>query len=160
MIKQLTSKKNLNEAYLQVFRNKGAGGIDDIQVTELKSLLQVSGEQLNAQIERGSYQVSPIKGVEIPKSNGKTRLLGIPTVVDRFYQQALHQVLQPVFEPGFRTYSYGFRPKRNAHQALQQSLENINSGYQDILDIDLKSLFIIPYFEWYSLVRRTSLVLR
>ena len=89
MIKQLTSKKNLNEAYLQVFRNKGAGGIDDIQVTELKSLLQVSGEQLNAQIERGSYQVSPIKGVEIPKSNGKTRLLGIPTVVDRFYQQAL-----------------------------------------------------------------------
>ncbi len=141
MIKQLTSKKNLNEAYLQVFRNKGAGGIDDIQVTELKSLLQVSGEQLNAQIERGSYQVSPIKGVEIPKSNGKTRLLGIPTVVDRFYQQALHQVLQPVFEPGFRTYSYGFRPKRNAHQALQQSLENINSGYQDILDIDLKSFF-------------------
>jgi group II intron reverse transcriptase/maturase len=141
MIKQLTSKKNLNEAYLQVYRNKGAGGVDGVQVTELLPILQATGMQLNEQVERGTYQVSPIKGVEIPKSNGKTRLLGIPTVVDRFYQQALHQVLQPIFEPDFRTHSYGFRPKRNAHQALQQSLKNINSGYQDILDIDLKSFF-------------------
>ena len=141
MIKRLTSKKNLNEAYLQVYRNKGAGGMDGVQVNELKSILQTTGQRLNEQIERGTYQVSPIKGVEIPKSNGKTRLLGIPTVVDRFYQQALHQVLQPLFEPDFRTHSYGFRPERNAHQALQQSLENINSGYQDILDIDLKSFF-------------------
>jgi len=86
MIKRLTSKKNLNEAYLQVYRNKGAGGVDGVQVTELQSILQVTGQQLNEQIERGTYQVSPIKGVEIPKSNGKTRLLGIPTVVDRFYQ--------------------------------------------------------------------------
>ena len=121
MIKQLTSKKNLNEAYLQVYRNKGVGGVDGVQVTELKSKLQATGQQLNEQIERGTYQVSAIKGVEIPKSNGKMRLLGIPTVVDRFYQQALHQVLQPIFEPDFRTHSYGFRPKRNAHQALQQS---------------------------------------
>ena len=141
MIKRLTSKKNLNEAYLQVYRNKGAGGMDGVQVNELKSILQTTGQRLNEQIERGTYQVSPIKGVEIPKNNGKTRLLGIPTVVDRFYQQALHQVLQPLFEPDFRTHSYGFRPERNAHQALQQSLENINSGYQDILDIDLKSFF-------------------
>jgi len=141
MIKQLTSRTNLNEAYLQVYRNKGAGGVDDIQVTELKSILQSTGKQLNEQIERGTYQVSPIKGVEIPKSNGKTRLLGIPTIVDRLYQQALHQVLQPLFEPDFRMHSYGFRPKRSAHQALQQSLENINSGYQDIVDIDLKRFF-------------------
>ncbi len=141
MIKQLTSKKNLNEAYLQIYRNKGACGVDNIQVTELKSVLKATGQRFNEQIERGTYQVSPIKGVEIPKSNGKTRLLGIPTVVDRFYQQALHQVLQPLFEPDFRKHSYGFRPKRNAHQALEQSLENINSGYQDILDIDLKSFF-------------------
>lgn len=141
MIKQLTSKKNLNEAYLQVYRNKGAGGVDNVQVTELKSILEATGQLLNEQIEREAYQVSPIKGVEIPKSNGKKRLLGVPTVVDRFYQQALHQVLQPLFEPDFRTHSYGFRPERNAHQALQQSLENINSGYQDILDIDLKSFF-------------------
>ena len=85
MIKQLISKKNLNEAYLQVYRNKGAGGIDDVQISELKPILQATGQQLNEQIERGRYQVSPIKGVEIPKSNGKSRLLGIPAVVDRFY---------------------------------------------------------------------------
>jgi RNA-directed DNA polymerase len=141
MIKQLTSKENLNEAYLRVYRNKGAGGVDNIQVTELKSILKTQGKRYSNQIEGERYQVSPILGVEIPKSNGKTRLLGIPTVVDRLYQQALHQVLQPIFEIDFQKHSYGFRPRRNAHQALQQSLENINSGFQDIVDIDLKSFF-------------------
>ncbi len=141
MIKQLTSKGNLNEAYLRVYRNKGASGVDNIQVTELKSILKTHGKGYSNQIEREIYQVSPILGVEIPKSNGKTRLLGIPTVVDRVYQQALHQVLQPIFEIDFQKHSYGFRPRRNAHQALRQSLENINSGFQDIVDIDLKSFF-------------------
>lgn len=141
MIKQLTSKKNLNEAYLQVYRNKGAAGVDGIGVTELQSVLKVHGSYYTHQIERECYQVSPILGVEIPKSNGKTRLLGIPTVVDRVFQQALHQVLQPVFESDFQKHSYGFRPKRNAHGAITQSLENINSGYQDIIDIDLESFF-------------------
>jgi len=141
MIKQLTSRQNLNLAYLQVYRNNGAAGIDGIPVKELKKYLQTHSEQYIEQIERGSYQVSPILGVEIPKSNGKTRLLGIPTVVDRVFQQALHQVLQPVFEPDFQAHSYGFRPNRNAHQAIAQSLQNINSGYQDIVDIDLKSFF-------------------
>ncbi len=141
MIKRLTSNKNLNEAYLQVYRNKGAAGVDKVQVTELKALLQVHGIEYTSQIERGAYQVSPILGVEIPKSKGKTRLLGIPTALDRVFQQALHQVLQPIFEPAFRRHSYGFRPKRNAHQALTQSLDNINSGYQYIVDIDLKSFF-------------------
>ncbi len=110
MIKQLTSKKNLNAAYRQVYRNKGAAGVDEVQVIELKSILQTHGKQYTDQIERESYQVSPILGVEIPKSNGKKRLLGIPTVVDRV-------------------------------QAVSQSLENINSGYQYIVDIDLKSFF-------------------
>lgn len=141
MIKQLTSKKNLNEAYLQVYRNKGAAGVDGIRVTELQSALKVHGSYYTHQIERARYQVSPILGVEIPKSNGKTRLLGIPTVVDRVFQQALHQVLQPVFEPNFQMHSYGFRPNRNAHGAITQSLGNINAGYQDIVDIDLKSFF-------------------
>lgn len=140
MIKQLTSKKNLNEAYLRVYRNKGAG-VDEIQVTELKAILKAHGKQYAYQIEREIYQASPILGVEIPKSNGKTRLLGIPTVVDRVYQQALHQVLQPIFETDFHQYSYGFRPRRNAHQAIKQSLDNINSGFQDVVDIDLKSFF-------------------
>jgi RNA-directed DNA polymerase len=87
------------------------------------------------------YQASPILGVEILKSSGKTRLLGIPTVVDRVCQQALHQVLQPIFETDFQQYSYGFRPRRNAHQAIKQSLAYINSGFQDLVDIDLKSFF-------------------
>ncbi|NQY10977.1 MAG: group II intron reverse transcriptase/maturase [Flavobacteriales bacterium] len=141
MIKQLTSKQNLNEAYLRVYRNKGAGGVDNIQVTELKFILKARGQRYTEQIEREAYQVSPILGVEIPKSNGKTRLLGIPTAIDRVYQQALHQVLQPVFEIDFQQHSYGFRPNRNAHQAISQSLEYINSGYTDVVDIDLKSFF-------------------
>lgn len=141
MIKQVTNKKNLNLAYLQVYKNKGAGGIDKVQVTELKMILKANGRKYNKQIESESYQVSPILGVELPKSNGKSRLLGIPTVVDRVYQQALHQVLQPIFEADFQEHSYGFRPNRNAHQAIQQSLENINRGYQDIVDIDLQSFF-------------------
>ena len=126
---------------MQVYRNKGAGGVDDVQISELTSILQATGQQWNEQIERGRYQGSPIQGVEIPKSNGKSRVLGIATVVDRCYQQALHQVVQALFESDFRTHSYGFRPNRNAHQAVQASLENINSGYQDMVDIDLKSFF-------------------
>ena len=126
---------------MQVYHNKGAAGIDGVPVTKLKENLQNHGKQYTEQIEQGVYQVSPILGVEIPKSNGKTRLLGIPTVVDRVFQQALHQVLQPIFEADFQTHSYGFRPNRNAHQAIAQILDNINSGYQDIVDIDLKSFF-------------------
>jgi len=141
MIKQLTSRTNLNDAYRQVYRNKGAAGVDSLSVMELKSQLQIHGKGYIRQIEQESYEVSPILGVEIPKSNGKMRLLGIPTVVDRVFQQALHQVLQPVFEPDFQQYSYGFRPKRNAHRAIAKSLENINTGYQHIVDIDLKSFF-------------------
>jgi len=141
VIKQVTSKRNLNNAYLQVYRNKGAAGVDKVQVTELQAQLHTHRKQYTEQIENGNYQPSPILGVEIPKANGKTRLLGISTVVDRVFQQALHQVLQPIFEPDFQKHSYGFRPNRNAHQAISQSLNNINSGYQYIVDIDLKSFF-------------------
>jgi len=141
MIKNLTSKQNLNRAYLRVYRNKGAKGIDNISVMELKSKLQANSTLYIKQIENGKYQTSPILGIEIPKDNGKTRLLGIPTVVDRVFQQALCQVLQPIFEMDFQQHSYGFRPNRNAHQAVAESLKNINSGYQDIIDIDLKSFF-------------------
>ena len=141
MIKQLTSKKNLNEAYLKVYRNKGAAGVDGLSVQALKSTLQVNRKRIIQEIEIGTYQPLPILGVEIPKSNGKTRLLGIPTATDRVIQQALHQVLQPIFEVDFQEHSYGFRPQRNAGQAIAQSLKYINSGYQHIVDIDLKSFF-------------------
>ena len=141
MIKLITSQNNLNQAYLQVCKNKGAGGVDGIQVDTLGDHLQQHSNTYIKQIQNGSYKPSPIMGVEIPKSNGKTRLLGIPTLTDRVFQQAMHQALQPLFEPTFREHSYGFRPNRNAHQALAQSLLNINAGYQHVVDIDLKSFF-------------------
>ena len=141
MIAELLTKRNLNLAYKQVYRNKGVGGIDEMGVAQLKPHLQTNGAKYIEQIRVGDYQPSPILGIEIPKSNGKTRLLGIPTVTDRLFQQAMHQVLQPIFEVDFQQYSYGFRPNRNAQQAVAQSLSNINSGYQHIVDIDLKSFF-------------------
>ena len=124
-----------------MYANKGAGGVDGMSVTDLKLHLQTNGENLQVQIRTGSYRPSPIKGVEIPKSGGKTRLLGVPTATDRVFQQALHQVLEPLFEPDFQSHSYGFRPHRNAHQAVKQSQTYINEGYQNVVDIDLKSFF-------------------
>jgi len=141
MINEVTKKGNLNQAYLQVYRNKGVSGVDKVEVSELQEILNTHKAEYIEQIENGRYQPSPILGVEIPKGEGKTRLLGIPTTVDRVFQQALAQVLQPIFEPEFQEHSYGFRPKRNAHQAIEQSLRNINAGYQYIIDIDLQSFF-------------------
>ena len=141
LIEQITSRTNLNAAYQQVVRNQGAAGVDGLGVNGLRAYLQVHGRTYVEQLREGHYQVSAIRGVEIPKPNGKKRLLGIPTVVDRLVQQAISQVLQPVFETDFQAHSYGFRPGRNAQQAVRQSLEYINEGYQDIVDIDLKSFF-------------------
>jgi Retron-type reverse transcriptase len=141
MIEQVIQQRNLNGAYQKVCANKGAGGVDGMGISQLNTHLQTHGQALVEQIRNGSYQPSPIKGVEIPKPGGKTRMLGIPTLTDRVIQQALHQVLEPVFEPGFQRHSYGFRPNRNAHQAVQQAQRNINEGYQYVIDIDLKSFF-------------------
>lgn len=141
MIEQLLDKRNLNRAYEQVCANKGAGGIDGMQISELKAHLRTRGKQFISEIRHGNYQPKPIKGVEIPKSNGTMRLLGVPTLTDRVFQQALHQVLEPLFEPNFQAYSYGFRPNRNAHQAVAQAQKYINQGYQHVVDIDLKSFF-------------------
>lgn len=141
MLDKLLSKENLNRAYLQVYRNKGVGGVDGVEIKELKSILQTQGEDYTMQIRQGNYASSPILGVEIPKANGKTRLLGIPTVVDRVYHQALQHVLQPIFEDEFQSHSFGFRPNRNAQQAILQSREYINSGYRYVVDIDLKNFF-------------------
>lgn len=129
------------KAYLHVMRNDGASGVDGMELSQLKPYLHSTWKRTKAEVEDGNYLPKAIKGVEIPKSNGKTRLLGIPTVQDRLLQQAVHQILLPIFEHDFQTHSYGFRPNRNAHQAVRQSLNNINEGYQDIVDIDLKSFF-------------------
>ncbi len=141
MITKLISSENLNQAYLKVYRNKGSSGVDGMKVEALKSHLSLHKSSYIKSIQNRSYKVSPILGIEIPKSNGAYRLLGIPTAIDRVFQQALHQVLHPIFEQDFQSYSYGFRPNRNAQQAITQSLQNINSGKQDIVDIDLKSFF-------------------
>jgi group II intron reverse transcriptase/maturase len=141
MIEQVLERGNLNRAYQKVVAKKGAGGIDGLEVTDLKAHLAQHGETMIEEVRTGSYQPSPIKGVRIPKSNGKTRLLGIPTVVDRMLQQALVQVLEPLFEPDFLPFSYGFRPGKTAHQAVLQTQKYINEGYQHVIDIDLKNFF-------------------
>ncbi|WP_196890316.1 group II intron reverse transcriptase/maturase [Aureivirga sp. CE67] len=141
MINEVINNENLRKAYKKVVANKGAAGVDGKSVSELLPLLQENQVAYLFAIRKGKYQVSPILGVEIPKSKDKTRLLGIPTVVDRLFQQAIQQVLQPIFERDFQENSFGFRPKRNAHQALAKANEFINQGFHDIVDIDLKSFF-------------------
>ncbi|HCG4536100.1 TPA: group II intron reverse transcriptase/maturase [Salmonella enterica subsp. enterica serovar Typhi str. AG3] len=131
----------MNEAYLRVFRNKGASGVDGITVDELKQYLKENKDELCQRIRTRKYQPQAALRVEIPKENGKMRKLGIPTVVDRVVQQAIHQVLSPIFEKEFSEFSYGFRPNRSCEMAIIKSLEFLNDGYNWIVDIDLERFF-------------------
>jgi len=140
-IDKILSASNLTRACYDVVRNKGAAGVDNMNVTELKEYLDINREQLSEALRTGNYLPQAIRGKEIPKGNGKTRLLGIPTAIDRMLQQAVARVIMPKYEYMFSEYSYGFRPEHNQHQAIQKSLEYINSGLQDIVDIDLRSFF-------------------
>ena len=141
VIERVLSKDNLNEAYKQVVRNKGASGIDEMTCEEVKDYLKVNGDKLINQILNREYQPLPVRRVEIPKPNGGIRKLGVPTVVDRIIQQALVQVLTPIFEPTFSEYSYGFRPNRRCQNAIDRTLELINEGYEWIVDLDLEKFF-------------------
>lgn len=141
VIERVLSKDNLSEAYKQVVRNKGASGIDEMTCEEVKDYLNVNGDKLINQILNREYQPLPVRRVEIPKPNGGTRKLGVPTVVDRIIQQALVQVLTPIFEPTFSEYSYGFRPNRRCQNAIDRTLELINNGYEWIVDLDLEKFF-------------------
>lgn len=141
MIEQVLNRRNVMQALLHVVSNKGSAGIDKMPVKELYAYLSENRERIEAELRHGKYLPQPIRGVAIPKSNGKTRLLGIPTVVDRMLQQAVAQVIAIRFEMDFEDYSYGFRPNRNAQKAVLKAQEYINSGYQHIIDIDLKSFF-------------------
>lgn len=141
MIEQVLKPKNLYKAYRQVVCNKGAAGINHMKVDQLLFYLDNNRSSIINMVVNCVYVPDPILGVEIPKSNGKPRLLGIPTVVDRWLQQAVSQVLSSKFELGFEEHSYGFRPKKNIHKAVTQSLKYINDGFQDIVDIDLKGFF-------------------
>ena len=141
VIEKVLSKDNLNNAYKQVISNKGASGIDEMTCEEVKDYLKVNGDKLINQILNREYQPLPVRRVEIPKPNGGIRKLGVPTVVDRIIQQALVQVLTPIFEPTFSEYSYGFRPNRRCQNAIDRTLELINEGYEWIVDLDLEKFF-------------------
>ncbi len=141
MIEQVLNRRNMMRAYRQVIQNKGSSGMDGMSVKELYAWLTQNRDQWETEIRGNSYLPQPILGVEIPKSNGKVRLLGIPVVIDRMLQQAVNQILTNKFEVTFEDYSYGFRPNRNAQQAVQQALHYINTGHHYIVDIDLKSFF-------------------
>jgi RNA-directed DNA polymerase len=141
LLEQILTRGNLNRAYKQVKRNEGAGGIDGMQVDELLPFLKENREELVQSLRGGKYRPKPVRRVEIPKSNGKTRKLGIPTVVDRLVQQAIAQILTPIYEKQFSDNSYGFRPKRSAHDALRRCQTNITEGYKYVVDMDLEKYF-------------------
>jgi len=141
LLEQILSPTNMNQAYKRVKRNKGSGGIDKMEVESLKDYLVSNKEMLIQSIMGGSYRPNPVRRVEIPKENGKMRMLGIPTVVDRVVQQAITQILSPIYEKQFSTSSYGFRPKRSAHQALNKCKDHITDGYKYAVDMDLEKFF-------------------
>ncbi|MFZ2872674.1 group II intron reverse transcriptase/maturase [Zavarzinia sp.] len=141
LLEFILSPNNLNKAYLQVLRNKGAGGIDKMQVESLRDYLVEHKDELITAILKGNYRPKAVRRVEIPKENGKKRQLGIPTVIDRVFQQAIAQVLTPVYERQFSPFSYGFRPKRDAHKALHQCKRYIDEGYVFAVDMDLEKFF-------------------
>ncbi len=141
LFEHILSSPNLNKAYKQVKRNKGAGGVDKMQVESLKDyLVRHKGELITA-IHKGKYHPNPVRRVDIPKENGKKRQLGIPTVIDRVVQQSIAQQLQRIYEPEFSDHSYGFRSKRGAHHALQKCQDYISQGYGYAVDLDLERFF-------------------
>jgi RNA-directed DNA polymerase len=141
LLEQLLDRQNLNAAYVQVVGNGGAGGIDKMGVESLVDYLREHKEKLLTSIKQRSYYPSAVRRVEIPKDNGSKRMLGIPTVVDRLIQQGINQILTPIYEPEFSDHSYGFRPGRNAHQALIKCKAYIQQGYNYSVDMDLEKFF-------------------
>lgn len=141
LLEIMLSQENLTQACKQVKRNKGASGVDGMEVSQLEEYLEKHLEELKEQIRTRKYKPQPVRRVEIPKTNGGKRELGIPTVVDRFIQQAIAQVLSPIYEPIFHDNSYGFRPNRCCEQAIIRALEYMNDGFQWVVDIDLEKFF-------------------
>ena len=142
LLERILQSDNLNKAYKKVKSNKGAGGVDGMGVDELLTFLKDNGKLLVQKLMVGKYKPNPVRRVEIPKeTKGETRKLGVPTVVDRVFQQAIIQVLSPIFEEQFSERSYGFRPKRGAHDALKQCQQNVDDGYVYVVDMDLEKFF-------------------
>jgi RNA-directed DNA polymerase len=142
LLEAVVERKNMWLALKQVERNSGAAGVDNMSVAELRAYLSGHWPRIKEELLAGSYQPLPVRKVEIPKATGKgMRMLGIPTVVDRLLQQALHQVLSPLFEASFSESSYGFRPQRSAHQAVLKTREYVREGRRWVVDIDLEKFF-------------------
>ena len=142
LLEQILDRSNLNNAFKKVKSNKGAGGVDGMKVDDLLQYFRDSKAELIQTILDGKYRPNPVRRVEIPKEGkGKVRKLGIPTVVDRVIQQAITQVLSPIFEKQFSNNSFGFRPKRSAHGAIKKCIENANNGYRYVVDMDLEKYF-------------------
>ena len=141
LIDQILSRDNLLLAHKKVVSNKGAPGVDGMTVEELLTYCQSNWAGICEQIANGTYQPNPVKRVEIPKTGGGKRVLGIPCVIDRLILQAIHQILTPIFEKGFSENSYGFRPNRSAHDAVKKSGEHIASGCTWVVNIDLEKFF-------------------
>ena len=141
LLEFILSPANMNAAYKQVKSNRGSGGIDGMSTEELLPYLKKHGSELIASLREGTYKPNPVRRVEIPKSNGHKRGLGIPTVVDRMVQQAISQVLVVLYEPQFSETSYGFRPHRGSHMALLKCGEYIEHGYLFTVDMDLEKFF-------------------
>ncbi len=141
LLERMLERANMQGALRRVEGNRGAAGVDGMEVDRLRSYLQVHWAGIREQLLSGSYRPSPVRRVEIPKPDGGVRELGIPTVLDRLIQQALLQVLSPVFEPEFSESSYGFRPGRSAHQAVKRAQAFMSEGYGWVVDLDIEKFF-------------------
>lgn len=141
LLDKVLSEVNLNQAIGKVVKNGGSAGIDGMGVEEGRYYFNKHKEEIIEQIKIRTYKPQPVKRVEIPKPDGGIRNLGIPCVIDRIIQQAINQILTPIYEEQFCDYSYGFRPKRDCHMAINKSLEYLNEGYKVIVDIDLEKFF-------------------
>lgn len=141
LMERVVEHANVVAAFKRVRRNRGSPGVDGITVDDLTGYLQENWERIRAALLEGSYQPSPVRRHEIPKSGGGMRQLGIPTVLDRFIQQAILQVLQPTFDPTFSEYSYGFRPGRSAHDAVCRAQGYVRAGRTWVVGVDLEKFF-------------------
>jgi RNA-directed DNA polymerase len=141
LMEQVVDRENMIRAWKRVRANKGSPGIDGVTVEELTGYLREHWPRIREELLKGEYRPQPVKEVEIPKTGGGTRRLGIPTVVDRVIQQAILQVLDPIYDPTFSEHSYGFRPRRRAHQAVEEAKRHIAEGYEWVVDLDLEKFF-------------------
>ena len=156
LCERMLSPYNLEVAIMNVKRNKGSAGVDGVEVSEIDEYMEDNWRRIREQILAHTYKPQPVKRIEIPKENGGVRMLGVPCVIDRVIQQAMVQVLTPLFEPTFSDYSYGFRPNRSAEDAVRKAQEYMSEGYKHVVDLGLSKFFDTVNHDYLmSLVDRT-----